>query len=374
MPDGTVLAKKLGIAVISAESVVNTSLAGTFTVDVAPFKNGFYFMQNVDSTKFLYASTASAGTNLATENFINHNQAKWKLEYEGDSYYTIKWFSNLNFYAGVEIDSNSNNTNIELRSGNITDGMRWKFEDDGNGRYTITPKCAEQVNRHMNNSGSSVKLSGATGATSKWMIWNSGDLLLWSPSCWYSDENEIWYWNKQTGEDILIFKNIEYEGLARDYDSALSFSTNGWEYGLDISTDITLNNSEFDISFRVKTKEDLEAYFGVIPEFDDPYVMGVVPLDKVTKIKIGYGVFPGNINRVITVYQVIKAEIAIRTDSVIPYCEDRVAAHELGHALGFFGHIISNGFNDNCIMNQGHYEANPEFSNYDYDHLAQIYN
>ena len=364
--------KATGITDIIANSISNDiTLSGSFQIDVAPLANDVYYFQNADSETFMYASYPGNGISLGLENYNVHLNAQWKLEYIGNSFYTINWFYNSNYYAGISGDTNSNNSSVVLRSGYITDGMKWKFEDNGYGYYTITPKCAISVNRHMNKSGASIKLSDTTASSSKWMLWDS-DFANWTPSFWYSDKNEIWYWDTSDNEDIIISSNIQYEGIVYNYDSALSNAINQWEQALDISTNVIQFTSNYEISYNIASTIDLEFEFEEIPEFHyDTIVIGIVPYKNVVKEKVCYCV--AGINKVITVYRVDKAEVLIRTDPGIPYSENRLATHEMGHAFGFYGHIPY-GIDSGSVMNHDQAGTSYVLSSFDKNHLCQLYN
>jgi predicted Zn-dependent protease len=55
------------------------------------------------------------------------------------------------------------------------------------------------------------------------------------------------------------------------------------------------------------------------------------------------------------------------------YSENRIAAHEMGHALGFYGHIPASFISDS-MMSQGQYGNISGLTTYDINHLVQIYN
>ena len=370
--DNEISAEKPGIAVITAESISNSPEYGYFTVDVAPFRNGYYYIQNIDSDRFMYANTIYNGAGLITENF--NNQAQWMLEYQGDSYYTVKWSNNQNYYAGVENDSNSNNANVVLRSGNVTDGMKWKYEENEEHHFwTITPKCAASVSLRMKEASfSNIKISNSTGESSKWMIWNAGDFFTaWTPTYWYSDVNDVGYWNKPQEDSLLIHKTINYEGLDHDFDDAFDFAKDEWEQALGIS--ITVVSSEFDCEMRyfVDTTETIYNEFQSIADYlDDGDVLGMAPISE--KSLIGH-CYIGQ-NRIISVYNITKSDILLKTDSsMIYYSENPLAAHEMGHALGFLGHIPASYISDS-VMSQGQYGYISGLTSYDINHLLQIYN
>lgn len=71
---------------------------------------------------------------------------RWIFTHVGDGYYTIKSTSSqTSYYLGVKNDSASSGADIVLRTGSITDGMKWKIEKLSSGSYKLTAKCSQSA-------------------------------------------------------------------------------------------------------------------------------------------------------------------------------------------------------------------------------------
>ena len=84
------------------------------------------------------------GTEIHQWQYLAKKSQKWIFEHQGDGYYTIRSAnSNGAYYLGVEGDSNTQNSNIVLRTGTITDGMKWSVSVTTSGAYRLTPKTGD---------------------------------------------------------------------------------------------------------------------------------------------------------------------------------------------------------------------------------------
>jgi len=88
------------------------------------------------------------GTNIHQWDFNGGNSQRWIFTHLGDGYYSIKSAnSTSNYYLGVQNDGTATNTQVVLRTGSLTDGMKWKVSVTTSGAYKITPKTGEPNDR-----------------------------------------------------------------------------------------------------------------------------------------------------------------------------------------------------------------------------------
>ncbi len=126
----------------------------------------------------------TAGTVIHQWSIHSGNSQKWQFKILGDGYYTIRSVnSSSNFYIGVENDSTAQDAAVVLRSGTITDGMKFKVEVISDGVYKIIPKTGQSSGRVLavstsngNSNGTAVKqLTYQSDATynDEWLIYES---------------------------------------------------------------------------------------------------------------------------------------------------------------------------------------------------------
>ena len=119
-----------------------------YTLVVTEMPNGTYFLRNKQSGYFadIEGPTMAAGTTIHQWSFHGGNSQKWILTHMGDGYYTIRSNNSSSaYYMGVINDSTGLDVDVVLRTGSITDGMKWKFTKTANGAYKVIPKIGEPM-------------------------------------------------------------------------------------------------------------------------------------------------------------------------------------------------------------------------------------
>ena len=107
-------------------------------------------MKNKASEKYadIEDGNVSAGTQILHWEYLGGNTQRWYFTHLGNGYYSIKSAnSSSSYYMGVENDGTATDTPVVLRTGTLTDGMKWKIDKTTSGAYKITPKTGEANNR-----------------------------------------------------------------------------------------------------------------------------------------------------------------------------------------------------------------------------------
>lgn len=145
---GTVTAVSPGTVTLTG-SKYNDSVS--FTLEVTEIANGTYFIKNKRTIKYvdIEDQVMSSGTQIHQWEFHGGATQRWAFTLLSDGYYTIKSAnsSSADYYLGVQGDSADDGVAVVLRSGEITDGMKWKVTTTASGAYRLTPKTGQANNR-----------------------------------------------------------------------------------------------------------------------------------------------------------------------------------------------------------------------------------
>lgn len=118
----------------------------SYTLVVTEIPEGTYFLKNKQTGYYadIQNQTMAIGTTIQQWEFTGGDSQRWVFVHLGDGYYAIKSSnSNIAHFMGVINDSTSLDVDIVLRTGTVTDGMKWKVELTDNGAYKIIPKTGE---------------------------------------------------------------------------------------------------------------------------------------------------------------------------------------------------------------------------------------
>ena len=70
----------------------------------------------------------SNGNEVEQQTFDGANMQKWVFTCVDENIYTICSAQNTSYYLGVSGDSTAEGANIVLRTGTVTNGMKWKID------------------------------------------------------------------------------------------------------------------------------------------------------------------------------------------------------------------------------------------------------
>ncbi len=74
------------------------------------------------------------GNEVEQQTFDGASTQKWRFEYlSGGNIYTIRSVQNSSCYLGVQNNSTANGANIVLRTGTVTNGMKWRIMQGNEG-------------------------------------------------------------------------------------------------------------------------------------------------------------------------------------------------------------------------------------------------
>ena len=141
-----------GTATIRARKVLNgQEKLLTFTLNVTEIPNGTYFIKSKLTGKMADIENQTMADNTLIHQWECHTGStqRWIFTHIGDGYYTIKseYSGSTAYYLGVQNNSTEQDASIVLRSGTITDGMKWKISKTVSGAYKLMPKTGEANNR-----------------------------------------------------------------------------------------------------------------------------------------------------------------------------------------------------------------------------------
>lgn len=145
--NGVVTGKKIGTITVLAmfmDSERNVYEA-TCVVHVR-LADGRYYLKNKQTGCYadIKGPTMASGTTIHQWAFNGNNSQWWIFTHLGDGYYSIKSAnSSTAYYLGVINDSSGLDVDIVLRSGSLTNGMKWKIEPTVNGAFKLIPKTGE---------------------------------------------------------------------------------------------------------------------------------------------------------------------------------------------------------------------------------------
>ena len=117
---------------------------------VLPVANGTYFLKNKKTNRYadIQNGTMAAGTQIEQQDFDGSYSQRWVFTHLGDSTYSIKSANSPTpCYLGVKDDLTANDQPIVLRTGSLTDGMKWKVSKTTSGAYKLTPLTGEADGR-----------------------------------------------------------------------------------------------------------------------------------------------------------------------------------------------------------------------------------
>ncbi len=143
---GAVTGVSPGQVTITVSKTDYPNLTLSFTLIVTDLKEGEYYIQNKKTglSVGIEDGTMSAGTSIEQQCFKAKDYQKWIFTHLDQGYYTIRSANSTSaYYLGVEDDSTQTGAYVVLRTGTITDGMKWKIYKTSNGTYKFIPKTGE---------------------------------------------------------------------------------------------------------------------------------------------------------------------------------------------------------------------------------------
>ncbi len=146
---GTVTGISPGETTVFAE-IFDPWIFSFCTLNVTEIANGKYLLKNKATAK--YVDTANQqmlpGTQICQGSFSGDGSQFWLFTHLGDGSYSIRSANSaLDYYLGVQNDATATDTPVVLRTGSLTNGMKWKISKTTSGAYKITPKTGESNNR-----------------------------------------------------------------------------------------------------------------------------------------------------------------------------------------------------------------------------------
>ena len=145
--NGTVIGKTAGTSTVSAGRTINGVFCSQiFSIVVTPLPTGMYTLNNKQTDCFadIQSQSMTNGTTIHQWQFHGGNTQKWHFDLLEDGYYAIRSNnSSTSYYLGVINDSSELNIDVVLRSGSITNGMKWKIEETTSGAFKLIPKTGE---------------------------------------------------------------------------------------------------------------------------------------------------------------------------------------------------------------------------------------
>ena len=108
---------------------------------VTEIPNGTYFLKNKETEAYADIENQTMANNTRIHQWALHggNTQRWFIMHLGDGNYSIKSTNSTTpYYLGVINDSSGLDADIVLRSGSVTNGMKWKVESTPSGAYKLT--------------------------------------------------------------------------------------------------------------------------------------------------------------------------------------------------------------------------------------------
>lgn len=162
----------------------------------------------------------AAGINVSQWEMAWDASQRWIFTDVGGGYYSVQTDNSfVPYYLGVVGDSQTLNADIVLRSGTLTDGMKWKIERTANEAYKLIPKTGEDNNYVLatttSNATNGAKLiQGAyvdnNSYRDEWMI------------CEYNYEYTVKYYYDEAYKVRYSSIDSNVENLIRSYHNAMA--------------------------------------------------------------------------------------------------------------------------------------------------------
>lgn len=136
---------------ITAQKAVNGyDRTASFKLLVTEIPNGTYYLKNKETERHADIRGASMADGTVIHQYAYNGGAsqRWTFTHLGDGTYSIKSANSTTaYYLGVSGDSEENNAPIVLRTGAITDGMKWAVTKTDSFAYKIMPKTGVTYSR-----------------------------------------------------------------------------------------------------------------------------------------------------------------------------------------------------------------------------------
>lgn len=179
-------------------------------------------------------------------------------------------------------------------------------------------------------------------------------------SYWYSNTSQISEWDRRV--DVYVYSLNS--GFASDFDTIMGHAISQWD-SAGIDTAKTSNDSYAEVEAWGGTYSEIKA---IKPSFSSANTGLCVYASRYSYATYSYSGMPGvNISGYMY-YSSSNAEVYVKEDSRTMDEYKKTAAHELGHALGWYGHSS----NSSDVMYSGG-SSNKDLTNRDKNHLVQIY-
>lgn len=198
---GTVTSVSPGTTIISATADINgRTYTKSYTVKVSDLADGIYFIANKKTQRYtdIAGQVMADGTIIHQWDYHGGDSIRWTFQLQSDGYYTIQSCkaSTRDYYLAVQGNS-AGNAAVVLKSGTITDGMKWKVTILDNGSYQIASKTGESGNRVL-----SVKpySSNANGIAIEQLVYSND-----------TDYRDEWYLSTKTISRVLNI-DVIYDG------------------------------------------------------------------------------------------------------------------------------------------------------------------
>ncbi|MBQ7290837.1 MAG: RICIN domain-containing protein [Clostridia bacterium] len=318
---------------------------GLYELDIS--LNGTHYIQNFQTNRFAgpYGPSTEDGTKIHQWDFGAYTQFQWIFEFnETDISYSIK-----NAYTGkylgysLEMDD-SGYYYIEQYSSNTAANTRWRIRSLYDTYYLITPRDYEpysytlSVDPPHDSYGSYLKLvpySYDYEYKDEWMLLPNLPYSKSIDDVWYSDSDMVMYWKSN---DIAIYRKKINGSSSFDFVGNINNATSQWgsALGVNFSTKILSSNA------------DIRIYGGTTAELEKILSVSNTTWTGLTKNGWNNGslVRLDNGNVIKQVYEQKFADVYIKSDysgasDATSILETTI--HEMGHALGYYGHPTGNG-------------------------------